>query len=86
MQRHFLISSFVLLLPCGLAQAQAQNETPPPMPLDQQEQLERVQKFHDAANSLLNQVDVMTASKKNQCMKAFGNTEFCECITKGSTY
>jgi hypothetical protein len=74
----------VLLVPCGHAQAQAQNETPPPMPLDQQEQLERLQKFKDSANALLNQVDVMTASKKNQCMKAFGNTEFCECIAEKS--
>ncbi len=76
--------SFALLLFVP-AHAMAQNDpAPPPMPLDKQEQIEQGEK----ANAVLNAYDAKMLAgvtvKKNECMKAFGNTEFCECIGEKS--
>jgi hypothetical protein len=75
--------SLVLLL-LFPALVKAQNETPPPMPLEDQEQLEQLQKLEDLAKNLQGSIETATAEKKNQCMKAFGDVTFCDCIGEKS--
>jgi hypothetical protein len=50
------------------------------MPLDQQERYEAASKANEILNAFDAQAHVATVLKKNQCMKAFGNPEFCDCI------
>ena len=66
--------------------AKAQSDTPPPMPLEQQEQLEQLEKANTAIHGLEAAIDEATKEKKNQCMKAIGNTAFCDCIAAKSPF
>ncbi len=73
--------ALVFMLP---GYAVAQSETPPPMPLEQQEQREQMNKLSNLLGHLATDVGEIAAAKKDQCMKAFGNTEFCDCIAEKS--
>ena len=80
-------SSAVAIVLCCLlfeSPARAQDETPPPMPLEQQEQLEARTNFSELLGGLARNLVNDFTLKKHQCMKAFGNVAFCECIAENS--
>ena len=54
------------------------------MPLEQQEQLEQLNHLSETLGRLETDITEMTAKKKNQCMKAFGDMAFCDCIGEKS--
>ena len=66
------------------AYAAAENDTPPPMPLEDQEQMELLNNGVAAIKGLEAATEAATVQKKNECMKAIGNVEFCDCIAEKS--
>jgi hypothetical protein len=81
MRKQACAFALVFMLP---GYAVAQSETPPPMSLEQQEQLEAKERLSNTIGRLGAALIEFTAAKKTQCMKAFGNTEFCDCIANKS--
>jgi hypothetical protein len=78
-------SAFLLVLTLVLFAARAAaQEIPPPMPLQQQEALEQMNKFRGMLDDLKRMTIKEAAAKKAQCMKAFGDPAFCECIGEQS--
>ena len=73
--------SLLALSPPAFAQEQ---ETPPPMPLEQQEAIQSLDKLQGLIDDLAKATTTATAAKKNECMKAIGITQFCECIAEKS--
>ena len=60
------------------------TETPPAMPLDKQEQNELFVKTITALENYKASIEQQIQSEVNQCMKAFGNPEFCNCIANNA--
>jgi len=50
--------------------------------LEQQERLNRIDKFMNATDEVLQLTQKMTKEKKLQCMTAIGNETFCECLSQ----
>ena len=67
-----------------LTYAWAQNQTTEPLPLEQQEQLQQRENFSNLVGRLATDLYQASVAKKTQCMKAFGNIEFCDCIANKS--
>jgi hypothetical protein len=79
MQKRWALIFAVLLFPVHAA-AQMMRETPPPGPLQEQEDAENIGKAIDAIVNAIREGDNRYNTKKIQCMKAIGNTEFCGCV------
>ena len=71
-----LVCASVIVLP-GQAWA---GETYRPIPLEDLEALEDIGNAVRAVDDLSASFERNVAARKTQCMKAFGNTEFCKCI------
>ena len=80
MQKQSAFVFFALCMVPGYAIAQQTETSPPPMSLEQQERLEAKQKFSDALAPLVTALVEGAKDKQTKCIKAFGNTKFCECI------
>ena len=75
-----LLCAAVIMLP-GQTWA---GETYRPIPLQDLEALENLGDAARAIDDLSASFERNVAAKKTQCMKAFGNTEFCKCIGENS--
>lgn len=73
---------FFLLAPATYAADKTDRTTPPPMPLDLQESDHILNKALGEIENLRLMTENITVEKKNECMKAIGNTDFCECIVE----
>jgi hypothetical protein len=81
-KRLALFFALSLVIP---AYAKAQNQTTTkPLPLEEQEALENMQNVTQTLHDLSDLVTKGVAAKKLQCMKAFGNPAFCDCIAEKS--
>jgi hypothetical protein len=74
----------LIVLPLFLSFASVAEETPPPMPLDKQEQVEGLHNAIGILNIMKADIEQVAMEKKNQCMKAIGDTQFCDCIAEKS--
>ena len=79
MTRNWLFAALALAFPMSAA-AQELPAAPPPMPLEDREREDTFKKVLSDLEKLQVLADELVATKKNQCMKAFGNMQFCDCI------
>ena len=78
------IALFFLFLALPVSALAQSGVAPPPMPLERQEQVEQLNKAQSAIDNIIANIDESTTIKKDQCMKVFGNTAFCNCIAEKS--
>jgi len=82
MLKHFLVLPMLVVFG-SQALAQTSN-TAPPMPLDQQEQLEAKQRVSRAIGSMADALLQFAELRESQCLKAIGDSGFCKCIAYNS--
>lgn len=78
----FLTSAFaILFLFSQSAVAQEKSGAPTKtMPVETMHQIDSLEKALDATKELELLVDRMSRQKYSDCMKAFGNQKFCQCL------
>lgn len=59
---------------------------PPPIPLEEQERLEKFQSAERALNRMEVIVNEAVVVKTSQCMKTIGNQFFCDCLAQKSPW
>jgi len=81
MTRFLTLAFAILLLFCQPSVAQEKSGTPAKtMPVETMHQIDSLDKALDAAKELELLVDRMSRQKYSDCMKAFGNPKFCQCL------
>lgn len=76
--------AFCMLL-AAPAFAEAQDVPPPTtMPLEDQERREHFDKAMGLLNDMQRLMEQAVSEKRTQCLKAFGNVAFCECLSNNS--
>lgn len=78
----FLASAFAILLLFSQSSVAQEKAVVPAktMPVETMHQIDSLDKALDAAKELELLVDRMSRQKYSDCMKAFGNQKFCQCL------
>lgn len=66
------------------AAPQQETQTPPAMPLSDQEHYAQLMHAKQLLDQMSVQLNATIADKENHCMKAIGNEEFCGCFARNA--